>query len=174
MIQQMLLQSKPTFHGSPQQSSDYVCSIVFVHGLQGHPRTTWTCERSSTIRPQGSKQSTGNTHNGIKKLFSRTWRAESKDAQRPAADEVFWPLDLLPEDCTTSRILTWGYDSKVSHFFGGAVNQSNITAHARNLLHALKIRRLDCVSSSNCVHILLLRFWVARKKPHFRSTFPWW
>lgn len=62
------------------------------------------------------------------------------------ANEVFWPLDLLPDDCGNARILTWGYDSKVSHFFGGATNQSNITAHARNLLHALKIRRLKCVS----------------------------
>jgi hypothetical protein len=144
----MLLQSKPTFHGPLKQHSDFVYSIVFIHGLQGHPRTTWTCEKISTVRPQGSKQSIGRPHSGIKKLFSRKHRAESKDARELEADEVFWPLDLLPEDCARSRILTWGYDSKVSHFFGGAANQNNISGHAKNLLHALKIRRLDCVSLS--------------------------
>ena len=68
----------------------------------------------------------------------------SKDAQISGLHEIFWPLDLLAEDCVNSRILTWGYDSKVSHFFGGATNQSSIAEHAQNLLSA--IRRLDPVS----------------------------
>lgn len=34
----------------------------------------------------------------------------------------------------------------VTQFFRGATNQSNVTAHVRNLLHALKVERLDCVS----------------------------
>ncbi|KAF8850232.1 hypothetical protein BDZ45DRAFT_603143, partial [Acephala macrosclerotiorum] len=62
--------------------------------------------------------------------------------------EVFWPLDLLPADCTNARILTWGYDSKVSHFLGGPTNQSNIIDHAKNLLRALRIRRLNCQGRS--------------------------
>ena len=170
----MLLQSESTFHGSLQQCSDFFCSIIFVHGLQGHPRTTWTCERISALRPQGSTQLTSSPHNGIKKLFSRKRRAELKDARKPQTDEVFWPLDLLAEDCASSRILTWGYDSKVSHFFSGATNQSSITAHAKNLLHALKICRLQCVSLSDCVRSLLLKFSIARKEPHICSSLPWW
>jgi len=86
----------------------------------------------------------------MRNLFSRTSRHKhgAKGSHKLGADEVFWPLDLLPEDCKNSRILTWGYDSMVSHFFSGPANQSNISAHAKNLLQALKIRRLNCVSFS--------------------------
>lgn len=124
---------------------DAIVDIIFVHGLQGHPRKTWTCEN---VGPQGSVETLEGSHRGIKKLFLRNRRARIKDAHKFEASEVFWPFDLLPDDCGNARILTWGYDSKVSHFFGGATNQSNITAHARNLLHALKIRRLNCQGRS--------------------------
>ncbi|MCJ1403576.1 hypothetical protein MMC11_006799, partial [Xylographa trunciseda] len=97
----------------------------------------------SVWRPQESRETTGGSQRGFKKLFSWKHGAGSKDAYKSEPDEVFWPLDLLPEDCANSRILTWGYDSEVSHFFGGATNQSNISAHARNLLYG--IRRLKIV-----------------------------
>jgi len=94
----------------------------------------------------------------MRNLFSRTSRDrhDTKGSYKLGAEEVFWPLDLLPEDCKNSRILTWGYDSMVSHFFNGPANQSNISAHAKNLLQALKIRRLDCVSFSTSFSGLLL------------------
>ncbi|KAL9626840.1 MAG: hypothetical protein Q9204_007002, partial [Flavoplaca sp. TL-2023a] len=108
---------------------DATADIVFVHGLQGHPRKTWTCERHLE-QPRRFKE-----------LLARVRKSGRKDATKPK--EVFWPLHFLPEDCADTRILTWGFDSKVSHFFSGAANQSNITAHARNLLAALKIIRLS-------------------------------
>ncbi|OBT84383.1 hypothetical protein VE02_06736 [Pseudogymnoascus sp. 03VT05] len=58
--------------------------------------------------------------------------------------EVFWPLDLLPEDCPDARILTWGYESNISRFFAGPANQNTILAHARDLLYALESIRRDC------------------------------
>jgi hypothetical protein len=132
----------------PQQRSDYVCSIIFVHGLQGHPRKTWTCENVPRLGSQGSRETTEGSHRGIRKIFSRKRKEGLGKGHKLEASEVFWPFDLLPADCGNARILTWGYDSKVSHFFNGTANQSNITAHARNLLHALKVRRLNCVSLS--------------------------
>jgi hypothetical protein len=120
-----------------------VSSIIFVHGLQGHPRKTWACDGT-----QGLGEATGRSQRGLKKLFSMKRRTGPEDPHKLEPDNVFWPLDLLPKDCGNSRVLTWGYDSKVSNFFGGAASQSNIRAHAQNLLHALKIQRLDCVSSS--------------------------
>lgn len=118
-------------------------SIIFVHGLQGHPRKTWACEET-----QGLGKVAGRRPRGLKKLFSTIRGTVPEDLHTLEPLSVFWPLDLLPMDCGNSRILTWGYDSKVSNFFGGAASQSNIRAHAQNLLHALKIQRLDCVSSS--------------------------
>jgi hypothetical protein len=41
--------------------------------------------------------------------------------------------------------MTWGYDSLVSRFFGGAANQSNIFTHAKDLLCALNRERISCV-----------------------------
>lgn len=79
-------------------------------------------------------------------MLLRRYKSDHKYAERQEPTEIFWPLDLLPLDCTNSRILTWGYDSKVSHFFGGASNQSNITSHSQNLLAGLKRSRLDSVS----------------------------
>ncbi|KAF4630621.1 hypothetical protein G7Y89_g7518 [Cudoniella acicularis] len=127
---------------------DAITDIVFVHGLQGHPRKTWTCENVSELGQQGSVEIIEGSHRRIKSLFSRKRRAEPKEAHKLEATEVFWPFDLLPDDCGNARILTWGYDSKVSHFFGGTANKSNITAYARNLLHALKIKRIKCQERS--------------------------
>lgn len=101
------------------------------------------------MQPAGSREA---TDRGIKKLFSRIQKTGSREVNKLQDGDIFWPLDLLPQDCANARILTWGYDSKVSHFFGGAVNQSNITAHARNLLHGLKRSRVNCVRESNLVH----------------------
>ena len=95
---------------------------------------------------QGSREA---ADRGIRKLFSRRHKAALGEDEKSEERGIFWPLDLLPLDCANARILTWGYDSKVSHFFGGATNQSNIAAHARNLLYALARRRQECVCASN-------------------------
>ncbi|MCJ1476880.1 hypothetical protein MMC13_005549 [Lambiella insularis] len=83
---------------------------------------------------KGSSKAAADLQRGIKELFLRKRGARSKDASK--SNEVFWPLDLLPQDCSNSRILTWGYDSMVIKPFR-AVNQSNIIEHAKNLLNGL-------------------------------------
>lgn len=155
----MLLQSN-LLPSKLRQYSNCAYSIVFVHGLQGHPRNTWTCERHLE-QPRGFKE-----------LLARVRKSGRKNASTPK--EVFWPLHFLPEDCANTRILTWGYDSKVSQFFSGAANHSNITAYARNLLAALKIIRLSCVSIQIHSDVTLLSCLVAKKRPYIHSTFPWW
>lgn len=97
----------------------------------------------------GSESSGGvATDRGIKRLFSRRHKAGSRERDKTEDGDIFWPLDLLPQDCPNARIITWGYDSKVSHFFRGAANQSNIAANARNLLAALRSKRVECVRVS--------------------------
>ena len=129
-------------------------SIVFVHGLQGHPRGTWTCDRPTKLGPQVLGGAAGHSHR-LKKLFSRKQRTGSEGAHKVQAETIYWPLDFLAGDCVNSRILTWGYDSKVSNFFGGAASQSNIRAHAQNLLRALMVERLNSVSHRATVPKLL-------------------
>ncbi|OAF56656.2 hypothetical protein VC83_07280 [Pseudogymnoascus destructans] len=118
-----------------------IADIIFVHGLQGHPRKTWTCN-STAPNLENSNKTTRISPWGIRKLLSFKHKIGSEDGHEHRTHEVFWPLDLLPGDCSNARILTWGYDSKVSHYFSGPASQSNITAHAKNLLAALRICRL--------------------------------
>ena len=121
-----------------------------MHGLQGHPRKTWT-------RKVPARQSTGDLaavgSNEADKLqnsrqFSFPRRRKSDGKESPKVDEIFWPADLLPFDCPTARIMTWGYDSRVSKFLGGAANKSHIFTYARDLLYALGRERETCVRPS--------------------------
>ncbi|KAM3078519.1 hypothetical protein ACMFMG_006391 [Clarireedia jacksonii] len=124
---------------------DPLADIVFVHGLQGHLRKTWTA-RKGIDGPATSK---------VQK--PRFWQvsARKKSLARPTATsdqstnntgDVYWPQDLLPQDCPRCQISTFGYDSHVTKFFSGAANQSSIFGHSRNLLYALARSRTDCVS----------------------------
>lgn len=63
---------------------------------------------------------TGNRHN--------TWTAKSEN--------VFWPKDLLPADLPKTRIMTYGYDADIAHFWSMA-SQNRIGEHAGNLVNAI-------------------------------------
>lgn len=120
---------------------DAIVDIVFVHGLQGHPKATWTHEDkspasqrspSSTDRKQktsrwkeffGRKEATDHTAAGTTRPTSETSNA------------CFWPYHLLPKDevMSAARILVYGYDSHPTHFYKSATNEMTITQHGRQL-----------------------------------------
>ena len=110
-------------------------SIVFVHGLQGHPEKTWTYFPSAATAPR-------------KRLFP-TYSTNLQDKSRHGS--VFWPYDLLSTHPSIShaRLLTWGYDTQVLKFFG-ASNQQNISRHGNDLMIALQQERKGDVSLSSC------------------------
>ena len=51
-----------------------------------------------------------------------------------------WPRDLLREDVSNARIITYGYDANVMNFFS-STSQSSIHQHAINLLEDLQRKR---------------------------------
>jgi hypothetical protein len=58
---------------------------------------------------------------------------------------IFWPFDLLSEedDMKSVRILTWGYNSKVTEIWK-AVSHENISQLGQNLLVGLQqVRKKD-------------------------------
>lgn len=62
----------------------------------------------------------------------------------PALDSsirTFWPRDLLPAECPNARILTWGYDSRVTKYYSEAVNKDTIFQYGKNLLYDLRRKR---------------------------------
>jgi ankyrin repeat protein len=65
--------------------------------------------------------------------------------QLPEPDQfIYWPQDLLPKDCPQSRVLVYGYDTKVTKYARAATNKNSVFSHAKDLLFALsRARQLD-------------------------------
>lgn len=120
---------------------------MFVHGLQGHPRNTWTWESESDPPTNSTPIEREPKRKGLKLLLKRSKnRDESpKPAERKKPSTVFWPYHLLREECPESRILTWGYDSVVSNFFHGPSNKNNFFSYSRDFLGDLNRERVQCV-----------------------------
>ncbi|KAL6835384.1 hypothetical protein V8C40DRAFT_234261, partial [Trichoderma camerunense] len=136
------------------ENSPPVVDIVFVHGLQGHPSKTWTY-RPKTPDILESSTSTGEREGRISRIRRMLWKssntpptdcAQSSTTTLPEENDshhkpVFWPADLLPNECPSSRILTFGYDSKVTKYRAGAINHNSILSHSKDLLFSLHRER---------------------------------
>ena len=172
-------------------------SIVFVHGLGGNARGTWTYkgpkqdsvshgpQKELVHRPlmnettevigqsdaeKMQEERVGQQEHGrrpfLKRLkktipglssLSSSSKGKAKErtqpqkvdakGKSPAKENVFfWPQNL-PEACARARIMTFGFDSSVTKFFGGAANQNTFYDHARDLLGALVRKRTYAVSA---------------------------
>ena len=53
------------------------------------------------------------------------------------SENIFGPEDLLPLDFPEARLMTYGYDSHISHFFNGPANQNNIMTYGEDLINRL-------------------------------------
>ncbi|KAH6641057.1 hypothetical protein F5144DRAFT_599720 [Chaetomium tenue] len=119
-----------------------IADLVFVHGLQGHPEETWMYgKKEKEAKPTKPKSR-------LSKVFTRKRHAEDR-FDEPACSvagtpPVFWPLELLAKDFSNARVLTYGYDSRISNFFKGPANQSGIVAHGIALMRALEVERRSC------------------------------
>ena len=79
-----------------------------------------------------------------KKKYSHQDSAKNIAAK---SNTFFWPQSL-PEVCTRARVMTFGYDSDVTKFFGGAANKNTFYDHAGDLLGALVRKRTDTVCTT--------------------------
>lgn len=152
-------------------------SIVFIHGLQGHPFKTWASTRpplgpaksddANTTQPHHpatSPKAAGKRESKRRKLAELVvGMARGSSHKRGAAAPVasssssgpihctnnlhppaeamagiwFWPRDSVPQRCPDARVLTWGYDTHVTRFFGGASCKGTVLSHAKDLLFSL-------------------------------------
>ena len=111
---------------------DFIADVVFVHGLQGHPKRTW--------QSNSSAKSSQPLHKRL--LDFRT--LGKNDQQCEAHGRLFWPADIFPHDFDNVRILTYGYDSKVTKAFKNPTSKNGIFQHGRSFLGALSRVRVDC------------------------------
>jgi hypothetical protein len=65
---------------------------------------------------------------------------EEREKGDGSDQEVFWPRDLLKPDVPRARIMTFGYDTKITRGYK-ATNQGNIFSHAGDMLYALEAER---------------------------------
>jgi hypothetical protein len=134
-----------------------VGSIVFVHGLRGHPRGTW----ETTAGTSHGSDDTITKSKGLRSLFKRrTDRSsgtDTKEAQGRSASPalsspssaVFWPEEYLAHDIPQARVWTYGYNADVIGGLFQANNKNSISQHGRDLSVRLE-REID-----NGVHISL-------------------
>ncbi|KAG4268205.1 hypothetical protein FPRO04_12597 [Fusarium proliferatum] len=149
----------------PEKSAPVV-DILFVHGLGGHPRKTWTCSKGPPGIHESLSASEPSRKNSRRSVFGRALgrlhRTSRSTAAEPRPDTlrddanpalVFWPVDLLSKDFPDSRILVFGYDSKITKYSAGTVSENSVFSHAKDLLFALALERplhrpLICVAHS--------------------------
>jgi hypothetical protein len=117
-------------------------SVIFVHGLLGHPEDSFT--KYMPVDYQKDFAGPTNVGKHIRHAFKAwIWKQQAKHLRkntRTPKTSVYWPRDLLPENVPNVRILTFGYNANVIEFFGRA-NQNGISQHALNLLNALRRTR---------------------------------
>ncbi|KAG4291608.1 hypothetical protein FPRO06_13829 [Fusarium proliferatum] len=149
----------------PEDSAPVV-DILFVHGLGGHPRKTWTSSQKAPGLQESLTTSEPSRKNSRRSVLGRALdrlhRTSRNTAAEPRPDAlhddanpavVFWPVDLLSRDFPDSRILVFGYDSKITKYSAGAVSENSVFSHAKDLLFALALERplhrpLICVAHS--------------------------
>lgn len=136
-----------------------VSSVIFIHGLFGHPYKTWAQapshsaparpfairSSSSLSNPDNAAQNTAdlpspqddnlslkNKELSIDKL-DESPRSQGERSGSSVPEALFWPKTLLPSVIPNARIFTWGYDADVSGWLSSA-SQNSIHQHAGNLL----------------------------------------
>ncbi|KAI0102848.1 quinon protein alcohol dehydrogenase-like superfamily [Nemania sp. FL0031] len=97
--------------------------IILIHGLQGHPKNTWL------YSPPKEKPS----------FFSS--KPKKPQSQATRLQETFWPLDILSRDFEGARIMTYGYDSRVTRWFHGPAMKLDIDQYGESLLNATEASR---------------------------------
>lgn len=107
--------------------------IVLVHGLQGHPRTTWEYKGKHPAQELGQGQEEESKTRKLWDFFKGR-----KKIKREYTN--FWPETNLSKDFPEARIMTFGYDSHIAQR-DGPVNLTNITDHGGALLNGLRYRR---------------------------------
>ncbi|KAF2468687.1 WD40 repeat-like protein [Lindgomyces ingoldianus] len=116
-------------------------SIIFVHGLRGHPRGTWEATPVATSQPSSDATK---KRRGVRSWFQQRAAAYPSSAEHANASSssVFWPEQYLASDIPQARVWTYGYNADVIGGFFQANNKNSISQHGRDLSVRLE-REID-------------------------------
>ncbi|KAI2626550.1 hypothetical protein GGR54DRAFT_591476 [Hypoxylon sp. NC1633] len=124
--------------GDSSQSGSHKANIIFVHGLRGHPQTTW---EDRPTEKNNERPATSSKRSSLRAIFHPK-RPESiplNTGNLSIEHDVFWPRDYLAEDISEARIWTYGYNADVIGDVFQANNQNSISQHGEDL--KVKIER---------------------------------
>ncbi|KAJ9416909.1 RGT2-sensor of high external glucose concentration [Fusarium oxysporum] len=137
-----------------------IVDIIMVHGLKGHPYKTWrrkqnpnNMDKPSTHPEKEAPKPRTSKRLELRQSFKAFLKGSSSSSRQdssltestsntvPALENgdltVFWPADLLPQNCKKARILTFGYDTKITKFTSGPTNTNSIFSHGKDFLFSL-------------------------------------
>lgn len=117
---------------TPAAGVNVVADLIFVHGLMGHPYKTWQGQSDEQVK-----------RIGISKIVKKM-KDHVRKSDKTSKPTCYWPLELVPKDFTNVRILTYGYDSHPTHFYGAKATQMTITQHAQLLINRVVQSRAAC------------------------------
>lgn len=113
---------------------------MFVHGFTGHPERTWAHSKGNAeYSHQCSETDEFPGRPAKRPKLSRLLTSRNDGAVSQA--RIYWPRDLLPETVPTARILTYGYDTHLSHVLGPPRNKSAVYEVAWDFLVELEAKR---------------------------------
>jgi hypothetical protein len=129
-------------------------SVIFIHGLRGHPRTTW--EYAAPV--QQNVAVTASTGVDVAPAKKRNWldKLKSKSPSPSRIDElglqvadnsdpaggsktIYWPAELLPSTVPSAKIWTYGYNADVVGGLFQANNKNSILQHGNDFM--VKVER---------------------------------
>ena len=133
-------------------------SVVFVHGLRGHPQRTWEYTRASPVATTKPEQ-TGLSKR--RRMLSRLgFKAKAQDPQTPSVTqpsesklptEVFWPAEQACARLPRARIWTYGYNADVIGGLFEANNQNSIHKHGNDFMVKIERTFKDSVSDASLI-----------------------
>jgi hypothetical protein len=95
-------------------------------------------------------------------MTSDTDASNTAEPESQHHGDVYWPADLAPVTVPDSRILTYGYDTKIRLFAAGRVSRKPVYGHVRDfyppskLVGAIRTQGIGLSSSSRIVSEELL------------------
>ena len=133
-----------------------------MHGLQGHPYRTWSSKpanyeqdrkgkKKNTILHRAFHRTSKSSGKNTSKVESQTGQHEGRGnsdddvkiaigaAEPFRKEDIYWPLDLLAENCPQACISVYGYDTSIVGY--SRVNKDTMFQIATNFFHQLPLHR---------------------------------
>jgi hypothetical protein len=120
-------------------------SIIFVHGLRGHPQHTWEDSRDRGSVDRGHKDAgtvTSRKRDVLAALFKpKPSSSASSSVTNPPADnatseahpnKLFWPNEYLTQDIPDARVWTYGYNADAIGGLFQANNKDSVSQHGQD------------------------------------------